>query len=146
LNQIKTFVAEEYFILGISVRDLTLQKRNKYCHGLLLLMLCFTGPPVLAVQPNEIILSNEYWSVKVLPGTLEMGAKLRGGDKIKLSVGQVDLGEISKVVRTGNQVRWALEAKGVSIDVRLSREALSVRFFLKRPVHSHGRFCRKLQI
>ncbi len=58
-----------------------------------------------------------------------MSAELRGGDKIKLSVGQVDLGEISNVVRTGNQVRWGLEAKSVAVDVRLSREDLSVRFF-----------------
>jgi len=108
---------------------LTLGKWRQLCSCFLILAVCSVGVRVWAVRSDEIILSNEYWSIKVLPGTLEMSAELRGGDKIKLSVGQVDLGEISNVVRTGNQVRWALEAKSVAVDVRLSREDLSVRFF-----------------
>ncbi|MFZ2146711.1 MAG: hypothetical protein WAV28_05765, partial [Sedimentisphaerales bacterium] len=118
--------------MEISVRDLTLQKRNKYCHGLLLLMFCFTGPSVLSVQPNEIILSNEYWSVKVLPGTLEMSAELRGRNETLLSKGQPNLGEVSDVVRTGNQVQWSLERKGVKVKVQLNREDLSIQFFSEK--------------
>jgi hypothetical protein len=99
---------------------------------LLILAVCSIEAKVWAVRSDEIILKNEYWSVTVLPGTLEMSAELRGGDKIKLSVGQVDLGEISNIVKTGNQVRWILEAKGVSVDVRLSRNDLLVRFFSEK--------------
>ncbi len=107
--------------MEISVRDLTLGKWRQLCSCFLILAVCSIEAKVWAVRSNEIILNNEHWSVKVLPGTLEMSAELRGGDKIKLSVGQVDLGEVSKVVRTGNQIRWAQEAKGVSKDDRLNK-------------------------
>jgi len=118
--------------LEISFRDLTLGKWRQLYSCLLILAVCSIEAKVWAVRSDENILRNEYWSVTVLPGTLEMSAELRGGDKIKLSVGQVDLGEVSNVVRTGNQVRWALEAKGVIVDVRLNNEDLSVRFFSEK--------------
>ncbi|HUU15667.1 MAG TPA: glycoside hydrolase [Sedimentisphaerales bacterium] len=116
----------------IPLHNLTLGKWRQLCSCFLILAVCSIEAKVWAVRSDEIILSNEYLSVKVLPGTLEMSAELRGGNKIKLSAGQVDLGEISKVVKTGNQVQWALEAKGVSIDVRLNKEDLSVRFFSEK--------------
>ena len=108
-------------MLGMSVQDLTLQKPKRLSYCFLVLVVCSVGVKAPADQSDEIILSNEYWSVKVSPGTLEMSAELTGGDKILLSKGRPDLGPVSNIVKTGYQRRWVLETKGIKVDVRLDR-------------------------
>ena len=116
-------------MLGMSVQDLTLQKPKRLSYCFLVLVVCSVGVKAPADQSDEIILSNEYWSVKVSPGTLEMIAELTGGDKILLSKGRPDLGPVSNIVKTGYQRQWVLETKGIKVNVRLDRRDLSIQFF-----------------
>ncbi|NQT02270.1 MAG: hypothetical protein HQ580_09615 [Planctomycetes bacterium] len=115
-------------MLGMSVQDLTLRKAKRWCYYLLI-PVCFVAVGVRAARSDEIILSNEYWSVEVSPGTLEMSTELPGGDKILLSNGQPDLGPVGDIVKEGPRAQWLLEAKGIKVDIRLDKRDLSVQFF-----------------
>ncbi|MHC4584687.1 MAG: glycoside hydrolase [Planctomycetota bacterium] len=116
-------------MLVMSVLDWTLRKAKRWCYYLLISTVCFIAVGVRAARADEMILSNEYWSVKVAPRTLEISAELPGGDKILLSKGQPDLGSVDIILITGSHVQWLLEAKGIKVEVRLDKRDLSVQFF-----------------
>jgi len=86
------------------------------------------GGGLSATQPDEIVLSNEYWSIKISPGTLETTAELPGGAKFPLSKGSINPGSISSVLKTAGQAQWVLDKASVMVDVQLSHKELSVRF------------------
>ncbi|UCF82356.1 MAG: hypothetical protein JSV50_14300, partial [Desulfobacteraceae bacterium] len=115
----------KYFMLIISVKDLTLRKAKGWCYYLLI-SVCFVA---VGVGADEIVLSNEYWSVEVSPETLEMSAELPGGDKTLLSGGRPDLGPVGDIVKQGSRAQWLLEVNGIKVEVRLDKRDLSVRFF-----------------
>jgi hypothetical protein len=114
-------------MLEMPGQDLILQKSKNLYRCLLILAVCFVGGRVWAVQSDEVILSNEHWSVTVLPATFQMSAKLPGGDEILLSKGSSNLGAVSNINRMDHQVRWFLQAKGIQVNVRLNNKDISVR-------------------
>ncbi|MHC4751198.1 MAG: hypothetical protein ACYTFW_15170 [Planctomycetota bacterium] len=104
-------------MLEMPALDLILQKSKKLYCCLLILAVCFVGGRVWAIQSDEIILSNEHWSVTVLPVTFQMSARPQGGDEILLSKGAPNLGAVGNIVRTGHQVQWILETKGIQVPI-----------------------------
>jgi hypothetical protein len=120
-------------MLKIRVQDLTSRKGKRLCCCLLILAVCFSADGVQTAQSDEIILSNEHWSVTVSPGTLEMTAKLPGGDEIPLSNGSSNLGTVSNIIRKDHQAQWLLETKAVKVDVRLNQKDLSVHLLCEKP-------------
>jgi hypothetical protein len=120
-----------YFMLQTPVQDLTLPKRKRLYYFLLIPALCSMSVRLPAAQQDEIILSNEYWSVKVLPGTLEMSAELAGGAKFPLSKGSLNPGSISSLLKKAGQAQWVLDAAGIEVNIKLSQKELSVRFSSK---------------
>ncbi len=116
-------------MLVTSVQDWALRKAKRWYYCLLVSAICFAALEVRAARSDEIILSNEHWSVEVSPATLEMSAELPGGDKILLSSGQSDLGKVGNITRVRSRVQWPLEAKGIKVEVRLDRRDLSIQFF-----------------
>jgi hypothetical protein len=119
-------------MLRISVLDEILRKAKRLCCFLLILTVCFITVEVRAARSDEIILSNEYWSVEVSPGTLEMSAELPGGDRILLSRGQSDLGPVGDIVKEEHRAQWLLQAKGIKVEVRLDKRDLSVQLFSQK--------------
>jgi len=81
-----------YFMLEISVQELTLPKRNRLYYLILIPALCCISGRLPAAQPDDITLGNEYWSVRISPGTLEMSAEPAGGAKFPLSKGSYSPG------------------------------------------------------
>ncbi|MEK7993085.1 MAG: glycoside hydrolase, partial [Planctomycetota bacterium] len=114
-------------MLKIRVQDLTSRRWNWLCCYLLVLVVGSSGQRLWAVQSDEIILSNEQWSVKVSPGTLEMTAELPGGGEILLSKGSSNLGAAGNIIRKDHQAQWLLETKALKVDVALHQKDLSVR-------------------
>jgi hypothetical protein len=117
-----------YFMLQKPVQDSTLPKRKGLYYFLLIPALCSMSVRLPTAQRDEIILSNEYWSVRISPGTLETTAELAGGAKFPLSKGSHNPGPISSVLKKAGQAQWVLDNAGVKVDVRLSQKELSVRF------------------
>jgi hypothetical protein len=89
----------------------------------------FVAVGVRAARSDEIILSNEYWSVEVSPETLQMKAALPGGDKILLSKGQPDLGPIGDIGKDRSRVQWHFQTKGIKVEVRLDKRDISIQLF-----------------
>ena len=115
-------------MLEIPVQELTSTKRKWLYYFLLIPALCSMSARLPAAQPDDITLGNEYWSVRVSPGTLETTAELAGGGQILLSKGSLNPGSISSVLQKAGQAQWVLDKAGVKVDVRLSQKELSVRF------------------
>ena len=115
-------------MLVMSVLDWTLRKAKRWCCYLLIPAVCFVAVEVRAARSDEIILSNEYWSVEVSPAALEMNAELPGVERIQLSRGQPDLGPVGDIVKDGSRAQWLLQAKGIKVEVRLDKRDLSVQF------------------
>ncbi|MGB2866609.1 MAG: glycoside hydrolase, partial [Sedimentisphaerales bacterium] len=115
-------------MLEIPVQDSTLTKRKRLYYFLLIPALCSMGGRLPAAQPDVILLSNEYWSVRISPGTLEMSAELAGGTKFPLSKGSLNPGSISDMLKKASQAQWVVDKAGVKVDVQLSQKELSVRF------------------
>jgi hypothetical protein len=115
-------------MLEILVRNLTLDKQKLLYCCLLILTVYPVWDRIYAAQPDDIILSNEYWSVRISPGTLQMSAELHGGAKFPLSEDSLNPHSISSIQQTASQVRWSLDKTGIKVDVRLSQKELSVRF------------------
>jgi len=115
-------------MLQIPVQDSTLPKRKRVYCFLLIPALCSMSGRLPAAQPVDIFLSNEYWSVRISPGTLEMSAELAGGGKFPLSKGSLNPGSISSMVKTASHAQWVLDKAGVKAEVRLGKKDLSVRF------------------
>ena len=113
----------------MSGRGLILWRPKSLHYCLLSLMVCSAGARLRAAESHQIVLSNEYWSVSLVPRTLEMSAELPGGDKLLLSKGQPDLGPIGDIVKDGPRAQWHLEAKGIEVQVWLEKWDLSVQFF-----------------
>jgi len=109
-------------------QNLTLQ-RQKLLHFCLLILTVSTARyKTYASQPADIILSNEYWSVRILPGTLEMTAVLHESVKFPLSKGSLIPGPTSNMQQTNSQAQWLMDNTGTQVNVKLSRKELSVRF------------------
>jgi len=115
-------------MLQIPVQDSTLPKRKRLYYFLMIPALCSMSGRLPAAQPVDIFLSNEYWSVRISPETLEMSADLAGGGKFPLSKGSLNPGSISSMLKTAGQAQWVLDKAGVKTEVRLSKKELSVRF------------------
>ena len=98
-------------MLVMSVQDWTLRKAKRWCCYLLISTVCFIAFGARTARSDEIILTNEYWSVEVSPATLQMNAEIPGGDTILLSKGQPDLGSIGDLVKDGSRAQWHLQAK-----------------------------------
>ena len=120
-----------YFMLEIPVQDSTLTKRKRLYYFLLIPALCSMGGRLPAAQPDEITLSNEYWSVRISPGTLETTAELAGGAKFTLSKGSLNPGSISGMLKKAGQAQWVLDTPRVEVNIKLSQKELSVRFSSK---------------
>ncbi|MHC4533893.1 MAG: glycoside hydrolase [Planctomycetota bacterium] len=116
-------------MLRISVQDWTLRKAKRCCYYLLISATFFVAVGVRAARSDEIILSNEYWSVEVSPETLQMKAALPGGDKILLSKGQPDLGPIGDIGKDRSRVQWHFQTKGIKVEVRLDKRDISIQLF-----------------
>ncbi len=110
----------------ISNSDSKKPKLSRY--WFIVLLVCSLGGGISAGQAGDIILSNEYWSIRISPGTLQTRAELPGGGDILLSAGQADLGPAGDIIQEASESRWLLESKAVRVNVRLNGRDLSVRF------------------
>ena len=115
-------------MLEILVQNLTLHRQKLLYCCLMILTVCPVWDITYAVQPDEITLSNKYWSVRISPGTLETTAEVPGGVKFPLSKGSLNPHSISNIQQTASQAQWVLDKAGVKVDVRLIQKELSVRF------------------
>jgi hypothetical protein len=110
--------------------------KNKLLYFLLLILaLCLTSNILPAAQPDDIILSNEHWSIRISPKTLETTAvlgtpygELPGSGQILLSKRLPNPGPVSGLVRKADQAQWALDTAAIEVNVKLSNKELSVRF------------------
>lgn len=116
-------------MLEMLVRKLTIHRQKLLYCCLLILTACPVWDRIYAAQQDDIILSNEYWSVRISPGTLEITAELPGGIKFPLSKESLNPQSISSIQKTTSQAQWLLDKSGIKVDVRLSQKELSVRFF-----------------
>jgi hypothetical protein len=115
-------------MLEILVRKLTIDRQKLLYCCLLILTACAVWDRAYAAQQDDIILSNEYWSVRISPGTLEMTAELPGSVKFLLSKSSHSNELISNVQQTAGQAQWVLDKTGIKVDVRLRQKELSARF------------------
>jgi len=115
-------------MLEILVRKLTIHRQKLLYCCLLILTVCPVWDRIYAAQQDDIILSNEYWSVRISPGTLITTADLPGGIKFPLSKESLNPHSISSIQKTTSQAQWLLDKAGIKVDVRLSQKELSVRF------------------
>jgi len=107
---------------------LTLHKQKLLHCCLLILTICSQSDRIYAAQQDDIILSNEYWSVRISPGTLETTAKLPGGAKFPLSKRALNLNSISSLLKQAGKAQWVLDKRGIKVNVSLNQKELSVRF------------------
>jgi hypothetical protein len=115
-------------MLEILIQKLILQGQKLLFCCLLITTVCPVLDRTHAASQDDIILSNEYWSVKILPGTLEVTAELPGEIKFPLSKSSLDPHTISSIQKTTSQAQWLLDKAGIKVDVRLRQKELSVRF------------------
>jgi hypothetical protein len=104
-------------------------------YGLLILALCSISGTLPAAQPDDIILSNEYWSVKISPKTLETTAvlgtpygELPGSGQILVSKGLLNPGPVSGVVKKAGQAQWVLDTTGIEVSIKLSQKVLATPY------------------
>jgi hypothetical protein len=104
---------------------------------LLILALCLMNGRLPASQPalyqsgtgpDDIILSNEYWSVKISPNTLKTTAELPGSTQILLSQGLFNPGPVSGMVKKAGQAKWVLDSVGIEINIKLSQKVLGTPY------------------
>ena len=107
---------------------MTHHKQNLIYFCLLILTVFPVWERINAARPDEIILNNEYWSVRISPETLETMAELPEGAKFPLSEGSVSTGSVSSLLKNAGQAQWVLDKKGIKVDVRLNQKELLVRF------------------
>jgi len=107
---------------------LTHHKQNLIYCCLLILTVCPVWDRTFAAQPDDIILNNKYWSVRISPETLETTAELPVGAKFPLSKGSISTGSINSLLTNADRAQWVLDKKGISVDIQLSQKDLSVRF------------------
>jgi len=109
-------------------QDLIIPNNKSLYFFLLILALCSMSGRLPAAQPDDIILSNEYWSIRISTKTLETTVELPGGMKFPLSKGSLNPGSTSSVLKKAGQAQWALDTAGIEVNIKLNQKELSVRF------------------
>lgn len=115
-------------MLETLIQNLAFYRKRLLYFCLLILTVCQVCDITRAARLDDITLSNEYWSVRISPGTLEMTAELSGGAKFPLSKGSLNPGSISNMQQTTSQAQWLLDNAGIRVIIRLNQKELSVRF------------------
>jgi len=120
--------------MEISVQKLNIHRQKLLYCCLLIMTVCPVWDRIYAAKPDKILLSNESWSVEVLPATLEISAELPEGGQVLLSKGSSNLGTTSSVLKKAGHAQWVLDKTGIKVDVRLSQKELSVRFSSRKAI------------
>lgn len=115
-------------MLELLIQNLIPHRHKRLYFCLLILTACSVSDCIYAAQHDDIILNNEYWSVRISPGTLEMTAELPGSVKFPLSKGPHNPAPTSNMQKTTSQAQWSIDNIGIQVNVKLSQKELSVRF------------------
>lgn len=84
------------------------------------------------LNAEAVVLSNEYWQVKVDPQSLRLTAGPKDKAPVVLSKGFDSAEKVVGLVREDNRLSWRLAGHNVSAEMQLDERELSLRFIAEK--------------